>query len=79
MADMLGIWSAIDTLCYIINRAYLNVELIGGYVHVRIRKEFTLCKIKEAPLGVIGIRNIWVKNYKDTGYLGGKLRGYGIL
>ena len=27
----------------------------------------------EALLGVIGIRDIWVKNYRDTGYLGGKL------
>lgn len=62
MADMLGIKSAIDTLCYIINQAFLNVELIGGYVHVRIRKEFTLCRTKEAPPGVIGIRDIWVKN-----------------
>ena len=33
----------------------------------------------EALLGVIGIRDIWVKNYRDTGYLGGKLKGYGIF
>ena len=33
----------------------------------------------EALLGVIGIRGIWVKNYRDTGYLGGKLKGYGIF
>ena len=33
----------------------------------------------EALLGVIGIRDIWVKNYRDTGYLGKKLKGYGIL
>ena len=35
--------------------------------------------IKEALLGVIGIRDIWVNNYRDTGYLGGKLKGYGIF
>ena len=35
--------------------------------------------ITEALLGVIGIRDIWVKNYRDTGYLGGKLKGYGIF
>ena len=35
--------------------------------------------ICEALLGVIGIRDIWVKNYRDTGYLGGKLKGYGIF
>ena len=35
--------------------------------------------IHEALLGVIGIRDIWVKNYRDTGYLGGKLKGYGIF
>ena len=33
----------------------------------------------EAQLGVIGIRDIWVKNYRDTGYLGGKLKGYGTF
>ena len=33
----------------------------------------------EALLGVIGIRDIWVNNYRDTGYLGGKLKGYGIF
>ena len=33
----------------------------------------------EALLGVIGIRDVWVKNYRDTGYLGGKLKGYGIF
>ena len=33
----------------------------------------------EALLGVIGIRDIWVKNYRDTGYLGKKLKAYGIL
>ena len=33
----------------------------------------------EALLGVIGIRDIWVKNYRDTGYLGKKLKGYGIF
>ena len=38
------------------------------------------CDIRhEALLGVIGIRDIWVKNYRDTGYLGGKLKGYGIF
>ena len=36
-------------------------------------------KTNEALLGVIGIRDIWVKNYRDTGYLGGKLKGYGIF
>ena len=30
----------------------------------------------EAPLGVMGIRDIWVKIYRDTGYLGEKLMGY---
>ena len=35
--------------------------------------------MSEALLGVIGIRDIWVKNYRDTGYLGGKLKGYGIF
>ena len=33
----------------------------------------------EALLGVIEIRDIWVKNYRDTGYLGKKLKGYGIF
>ena len=33
----------------------------------------------EALLGVIGIRNIWRKNYRDKGYLGGKLKGFGIF
>ena len=33
----------------------------------------------EALLGVIGIWDIWVKNYRDTGYLGKKLKGYGIF
>ena len=33
----------------------------------------------EALLGVIGIRDIWVKNYRDKGYLGRKLKGYGIF
>ena len=33
----------------------------------------------EALLGVIGIQDIWVNNYRDTGYLGGKLKGYGIF
>ena len=33
----------------------------------------------EALLGVIGIRDIWVKNHRDTGYLGRKLKGYGIF
>lgn len=33
----------------------------------------------EALLGVNGIRDIWVKNYRDTGYLGKKLKGYGIF
>ena len=37
------------------------------------------CNFIEALLGVIGIRDIWVKNYRDTGYLGGKLKGYGIF
>ena len=35
--------------------------------------------LNEALLGVIGIRDIWVNNYRDTGYLGGKLKGYGIF
>ena len=35
--------------------------------------------IMEALLGVIGIRNIWRKNYRDMGYLGGKLEGFGIF
>ena len=30
-------------------------------------------------IGVLGIRDIKVKNYRDTGYLGGKLKGYGIF
>ena len=34
---------------------------------------------REALSGVIGIRDIWVKNYMDKGYLGGKLKGYGIF
>ena len=33
----------------------------------------------EALLGVIGIRDILVKNYRDTGYLGERLTGYGIF
>ena len=33
----------------------------------------------EALLGVIGIRNIWRKNYRDMGYLGGKLKGFGTF
>ena len=33
----------------------------------------------EALLGVIRIRDIWAKkNYRDTGYFGEKLTGYGI-
>ena len=28
---------------------------------------------------VIGKRDIWVKKYRDTGYLGGKLNRYGIF
>ena len=32
----------------------------------------------EAPLGVFGIRDVEVKNYRDTG-CEGKLTGYGIL
>ena len=28
---------------------------------------------------VIVIRDIWVKKYRDTGYLGGKLNKYGIF
>ena len=27
----------------------------------------------------IGKRDIWLKNYRDTGYLGGKLNRYGIF
>ena len=33
----------------------------------------------EALLAVLGIRDIWVKNYRDAGYLREKLMGYGIL
>ena len=33
----------------------------------------------EALLGVIGIRDIWVKNCRDTGYLGKKLKAYRIF
>ena len=33
----------------------------------------------EALLGVIGIRDIWVKNYRDMGYLGKKLKAYRIF
>ena len=32
--------------------------------------------IKEVLLGIIGIRNIWLKGYRDTGYLRKKLKGY---
>ena len=34
---------------------------------------------REALLGVIGFRDILVKNYRDTGYLGERLMGYGIF
>ena len=30
----------------------------------------------EVLLGVIGIRNIWLKDCRDTGYLRKKLKGY---
>ena len=33
----------------------------------------------EAPLGVFGMRDIFEKNYRDTGYLRKKLLGYRIL
>ena len=33
----------------------------------------------EALLRVIRVRDIKVKNYRDTGYFGGKLTGYGIF
>lgn len=32
----------------------------------------------EALLGVFGIQDIWLTNWTDAGYLGGKLMGYGI-
>ena len=44
-----------------------------------MEEKMHLSMISEALLGVIGIRDIWVKNYRDTGYLGGKLKGYGIF
>ena len=33
----------------------------------------------EVPLGDLGMQDIQAKNYRDTGYLGGKLKGYGIF
>ena len=33
----------------------------------------------KAPIGILGIKDIKVKNYRDTGYLGGKLKGYDIF
>ena len=36
-------------------------------------------RIGEASIGVMGIRDIWVKNYRETGYLGEKLTGYEIV
>ena len=43
------------------------------------RGERAIFFLKDAPLGVFGIRDVRGKNYRDTGYLRKKLLGYRIL
>ena len=57
-----------------------NYHCSGGYPSGINGSIWTIiAKCNEAPLGVLGIRDIWVKDYRDTGYLGEKLIRYGIL
>ena len=76
----LGFQGSIDLSVFIGNNF---VEITSHRCHhVRGRQyDFGLHEtlFSEALLGVIGIRDIRVKNYGDTGYLGGKLKGYGIF